>query len=542
MSAETVGLVKARLKEAAQRRQALLELESPSISVFTATSIPGSPASYDSSNKTSTLVPLTNAARIALASGELKDVISISNDIVSNRPDGSLALMKDGSAADPASNGVAVLVANWTGTQTIYVKAAMLTLIRDPFQGPDFSSAASDQLTWLLKHVPRSNKGAISHRNNAVQLWSDFIYMVPPFLAYYGATTSNKTLVAESYRQIKLYRDVLLDDTGLWQHIRQGSFEDKGCWSTGNGWAAMGMLRVAATIKAAGYQDEFMDELKDLADWTSGIFNAMWPLLTSDNLFYNYANDPKTFLDGAGSALMAASVYRAAVLFGNTDHIAAAEKVYTAISGPASSSPPSRSSSSTAESSTSTSDSETPTPTSKRRSHARRATHHRVPLSVLHHSNSHSHSRSQLQIRALTHIDQDGWLTPVVDPHAFRKVGKESAEGQAFVLMMYAARNDWLASGLQLKVGGGSGGGRAGPVANVAGVGVVGGSPASVGNGNGGGGLSGPVNVGGGGGTNGTTSNGTTVNANANGAESGHSSRLLVGAMAGIVASFTLLI
>ncbi|KAG9120140.1 hypothetical protein FRC07_004498, partial [Ceratobasidium sp. 392] len=186
LSAQTVDLVKARLKEAAQkswelgtRAQALLELESPSISIFTATSIPGSPASLGSSNKTATLVPAVNAAKIALASGQLKEVLAISNDIVKSRPDGTLALMKDGSASDPASNGVAVLIANWTEAQ-----------------GPDFSSAASDQLTWLLQHVPRSSKGAISHRNNAVQLWSDFIYMVPPFLAYYGATTSNKSLIA----------------------------------------------------------------------------------------------------------------------------------------------------------------------------------------------------------------------------------------------------------------------------------------------------------------------------------------------------------
>lgn len=105
--------------------------------------------------------------------------------------------------------------------------------------------------------------------------------MVPPFLAYYGATTSNSTLLAESYRQIKVYRDVLLDDSGLWQHIRQGSFEDKGLWSTGNGWATMGMMRVAATIKAAGYESKFKNELKDLSDWTAGIFDAMWPLLVS---------------------------------------------------------------------------------------------------------------------------------------------------------------------------------------------------------------------------------------------------------------------
>ncbi|QRV93574.1 glycoside hydrolase family 88 protein [Ceratobasidium sp. AG-Ba] len=507
MSTEDVGLVKARLKEAAQKRQALLELDSPSLSVFTASSIPGSPASRGSNETLEALVPLQNAAKVALAGGQLKDIMKITTDIVSSKADGSLALMKDGSAADPASNGVAVLVANWTESQ-----------------GPDFASAASDQLTWLLQHVPRSSKGAISHRNNAVQFWSDFIYMVPPFLAYYGATTSNKSLIAESYKQIKLYREVLLDDSGLWQHIRQGSFEDKGLWSTGNGWAAMGMMRVAATIKAAGYMSDFEDEFKDLSDWTAGIFDAMWPLLTEENLFYNYADNPKTFLDGASSALMAASVYRAAVLFDNTKHIASAEKVYKAIGGPDTLSPVA-SSSSTVESSTSTAESDVPTstPTSRRRSHSRRATHHRVPLGVLHHSNNK---------RASDHIDSEGWLTPVVDPHSFHKLGKESAEGQAFVIMMYAARNDYLSkkgSGLNLKVGG-----TGSPVANVVGVGVVAGSPAGAGtSGGGAGGLNGAINVGG------VSSNGTSGSgsgySSANGAISGSSVGLATGALAGLI-------
>ncbi|CAE6519467.1 unnamed protein product, partial [Rhizoctonia solani] len=240
LSPATVDLVKARLKDAAQksweigtRQQALLELESPSVSVFTATSIPGSPAAQ------SPTLRLSNAARLAFTSGKLDDVVGMSHEILANKEAGTLPLMKDGSSADPASNGVGMIVANWTDAQ-----------------GSDFEAAARDQLTWLLSNVPRSSEGAISHRNSEVQLWSDYIYMVPPFLAYYGASTSNRTLVAEAYKQIKLYRDVLLDKpTGLWQHIRQGSFEDRGFWSTGNGWAAMGIMRVAATIRAAGYAD-----------------------------------------------------------------------------------------------------------------------------------------------------------------------------------------------------------------------------------------------------------------------------------------------
>ncbi|CAE6421264.1 unnamed protein product [Rhizoctonia solani] len=441
LSPATVDLVKARLKDAAQkswelgtRAQALLELESPSVSVFTASSIPGSPLSQN------TTLKLSNAAKLAFTNGQLDDVIGLSHQILADKEPGTLPLMKDGSSADPASNGVAIIVANWTEAQ-----------------GADFASAAKDQLTWLVSHVPRSSKGAISHRNSEVQLWSDFIYMVPPFLAYYGASTSNRTLLAEAHNQIKLYRDVLVDkQTGLWQHIRQGSFEDRGLWSTGNGWAAMGIMRVAATIRAAGYSSEFTDELKDFEDWTTEILDGMWPLLTEEGLFYNYANNSKTFLDGASTALMAASTYRAAVLFNNTKWIDQANKVYQVIGG----------SESNSTISTSTSASTEPTPSASKHRMVRQV-HHRVQLSHLNplqHSNAVLDHGSRPLARASQHITSEGWLTPVVDPHSFKVIGEHSAEGQAFVVMMYTSRNDYLQS-QKLKIGGGA--------ANVIGFGSI---------------------------------------------------------------------
>lgn len=187
---------------------------------------------------------------------------------------------------------------------------------------------------------------------------------------------------------------------------------------------------------------------------------------------------------------MAASVYRAAVLFGNTKHIAAAEKVYTTIGGE----DPSSSSSTT-----------TPEPANrKRHAAARRPQHHRVAVTPLHHPHSS---------RATKHITSSGWLTPVVDPHSFHKVGKESAEGQAFVLMMYAARNDWIASGGI--VGNSPLKGKTNEaVANVIGVGVVAGSSASAGGNSGG--LSGVGNVGPS--VSNSTSSNSTTGARANGA------------------------
>ncbi len=67
---------------------------------------------------------------------------------------------------------------------------------------------------------------------------SDSVYMVPPFLAYYGVITRNRTIVGEAYNQVKLYRQYLRDPRqGMWRHVVLGTSGDQpndpGFWSTG---------------------------------------------------------------------------------------------------------------------------------------------------------------------------------------------------------------------------------------------------------------------------------------------------------------------
>lgn len=79
-------------------------------------------------------------------------------------------------------------------------------------------------------------------------LWSDFVYMVSPALAYQAVATDDQDLLRTAVKQIGLYGDVLQNKpTGLWKHIA-GSRTDAGTWSTGNGWAANGIARVLATV------------------------------------------------------------------------------------------------------------------------------------------------------------------------------------------------------------------------------------------------------------------------------------------------------
>jgi hypothetical protein len=47
----------------------------------------------------------------------------------------------------------------------------------------------------------------------------------------------------------------------------------------------------------------------------------------------------------------------------------------------------------------------------------------------------------------MLHFTSDGWLTPVVNPESYGAQGSESPEGQAFVLEMQAAWQDWEANG-----------------------------------------------------------------------------------------------
>ncbi|KAJ8087296.1 hypothetical protein PM082_006126 [Marasmius tenuissimus] len=300
LSEAQVSSVKARLADGAKaswelgtRAEALLEHDAPNFSVFRS---PIPPSQSVPSDTQSSIEPVLSIARNTVSGRS-----SSNGNIQGPQP-----LMKDGSAADPASIGVAVLLANWTKQG-----------------GQDYAGAAKDQLDYLYQKVPRSSEGAISHRTEDVQLWSDFVYMVPPFIAYYGALTQNQTLISDAYGQIKLYRDSLRDKdaNNLWKHIVAPSNEskaDEGHWSTGNAWAAAGMVRVLATMKNSQYADDFKDEQDDLTDWISEIHGGMYSHLDSGHIFTNYADIPAdssgSFYDSSSTALLAATVYRLSLL------------------------------------------------------------------------------------------------------------------------------------------------------------------------------------------------------------------------------------
>jgi hypothetical protein len=196
----------------------------------------------------------------------------------------------------------------------------------------------------------------------------------------------------EAYTQISLYRDQLLDPSAnnLWKHVVLGNTDqDPGHWSTGNGWAAMGMLRVMGTYKASQRANDYQDKQDTLIGWVEEIVEGMYNNTRNapSSLFHNYPDDSNTFYDASSTALMAAVTYRLAVLTDgrSVSNIPDAERARKEL--------------------------------------------------------------SQNAGNAGSHIDENGWLNPVVDPYNFPQQGSQSPEGQAFVVSMMAGYNAWNGAG-----------------------------------------------------------------------------------------------
>jgi rhamnogalacturonyl hydrolase YesR len=160
------------------------------------------------------------------------------------------------------------------------------------------------------------------------------MYMAPPFIAYFAAASNNASLLETAYRQCGLYREVILlgsdastfsppnssTTNGLWHHIVGPQSADAGLWSTGNGWAAMGMARVLATVlKApAAYGTAWKaDAVRDLTTWIKEIIDGARGAPADGGLLRNYVDDVSGdghgFGEISGTSMLAAVAYRMVV-------------------------------------------------------------------------------------------------------------------------------------------------------------------------------------------------------------------------------------
>ena len=209
-----------------------------------------------------------------------------------------------------------------------------------------YFDAASREQNYVVNVAPRAWNDAISQRYNTPELWADFVYMAPPFLAYYAVATANTSLLRLTIQQCGLYRQILQANMttttqknmqGIWEHIIGPNDYQPGLWSTGNGWAAAGMTRVLATTLKWEISASWTPEQQLLTQWIKEIIDGIMEgsatsIEPSSGLLRNYLNDTSWFGETSGTALISSVVYRMAILapdiFGQGSiYIAWAEKL-----------------------------------------------------------------------------------------------------------------------------------------------------------------------------------------------------------------------
>jgi hypothetical protein len=133
-------------------------------------------------------------------------------------------------------------------------------------------------------------------------------------VAYFAVQQNNASLTAVTVTQCGLYRDVLkTSQFDNWQYIIGPQSQDTGLWSTGNGRACYGMVRVLHTLQNWSGSSSMTPEVSQLKGWIQEILDGAMLSGFYNGLLRNHLNDDTWFGEISGTALLTASAYRMAV-------------------------------------------------------------------------------------------------------------------------------------------------------------------------------------------------------------------------------------
>jgi unsaturated rhamnogalacturonyl hydrolase len=166
----------------------------------------------------------------------------------------------------------------------------------------EFKMAADKMLDYFLKKAPKSLDGTIYHTLNAPEIWSDSLYMAPPFLAVSGKYN-------EALAHIEGVRKVLWNAneklfSHRW-HDGDKKFINKRFWGGGNGWAAACYSRVIKALPAS-----MNTEKEKLAVYHKELLDGCIAHMRPDGLFYDFVDEPSTFVEANLSQMLAYSIFR----------------------------------------------------------------------------------------------------------------------------------------------------------------------------------------------------------------------------------------
>jgi unsaturated rhamnogalacturonyl hydrolase len=226
------------------------------------------------------------ASQAMIEQGEKNIIVLMAKEaVLRSKSDGRAAMLgSDSAVTDPGSNGAAILYAyKVTGDKKL-------------------KDAANALYTYLKKKAPRTENGAICHVTAGKEIWSDSMFMTPPFLALMGD-------FEETIRQVDCYRGYLWNkEKKLFSHIwddKKKVFKREACWGGGNGWCAAGMAQIIDTLPKDKEEDR-----KKLIGYTEELLDGCISFMRPDGLFYDVVDDANTFVETNLSQMLAYSIYK----------------------------------------------------------------------------------------------------------------------------------------------------------------------------------------------------------------------------------------
>ena len=225
-------------------------------------------------------------AQAFLEMGELDLVVAFARGAIMRQEKGRFSIMKgNGPISDCSSVGEAVLFAE--------------KLTGDPI----FQKGADEMLNVIKNTNHRTSDGIIYHTQEPQKgLWSDFNYMLPPFLAAAGE-------FQEAIKQIEGYRKYLYNEQDkLYSHMwddEKKRLNRADYWGVGNGWSAAGMTRMIKMLP-----DSMLAEKKKLIGYVRDLLDGCLKYLRPDGTFHDVVNKPETFVEVNLSQMLCYSIFR----------------------------------------------------------------------------------------------------------------------------------------------------------------------------------------------------------------------------------------
>ncbi len=162
--------------------------------------------------------------------------------------------------------------------------------------------AADRMLEYLFERAPRTEEGYIHHSYHGPELWSDSIYMAPPFVAYAGYPE-------EAYRQAKAIIDRLwIEEESLFAYrwnADTGEISHPRLWGLANAHAISGMTKLISHLPGS-----MSAESETLKNYARKHLEGCLRYMRDDYLFHNDINDPSTFVETSLAMRVADSVFK----------------------------------------------------------------------------------------------------------------------------------------------------------------------------------------------------------------------------------------